>query len=1004
MQNKGALTFLSVALAIACAYQLSFTLLTSHVEKKAEQYAATFAPEVREAKVQYYLDSVGSKPVYDIWLIKPTYRECKQREINLGLDLKGGMNVMLEISIRDVVDALANHSKDPLFVQALDEASQQQKSGSSEDFITLFARNYLRLSANAPLAYVFNTPELKDQITPQSTNDEVIKVLRAQSESAISNSFNVIRSRIDRFGVTQPNIQKLENSGRILVELPGIKEPERVRKLLQGTASLEFWATYDNQEIFPLLSQANQITAVVEQVEAPTVEQSELTTAQGAETDQELQSLLDRGATAGEQSTESAVQTNSLFSKLIPMVDPRTGAALPGPVVGYALAHQMADVNAYLELPQVKALLPRDLKLMWGVKPTKDNESLYELYVIRANTRDGRAPLDGGAVTDAKADYGQSGSAAEVSMSMNSTGAKAWARLTGDNVGQCVAIVLDGYVYSAPRVNQEISGGNSSITGNFTMPEATDLANVLKSGKLPAPAHIIQEAIVGPSLGAESINAGMWSFVLAFILVLCYMFFFYNTAGLVANIALITNLFFLFGVLAAYGAVLTLPGIAGIVLTMGMAVDANVIIYERVKEEIRGGKGIGAALSDGYKHAMSAIVDSNLTTLITGIVLVIFGTGPVQGFAITLVIGILTSFYTSVFISRLVFVSLLAKGRKIKFSTRITRNFLSGTKVNFINIRRYTYYLILALFVVAGVSLATRGLKQGVDFSGGRAFTIRFDNQVNANEVRRAIEDAFPGSSCEVKQYGQDGNQMRIVTQYRIGDTGADVTSEIEELLYKSMLPFYDNQNLSLEDFATNKDPNGIISADNVGPSVASDIKRDAVIAVLFSILAISLYIAMRFRKWEWAMGATSAIVHDVIITVGIVSLLYSVLPFTLELDQAFIAAILTIIGYSVNDTVIIFDRIREYSRIYPKRTMKDNINQAINSTLARTVNTAGTTLVVLLAIFIFGGEVIRGFVFTLLLGVAAGTLSSIFVATPVAYDMIRMADKKKKTLEGKDA
>ena len=997
MQNKGALKFLAIVLAIACAYQLSFTFVTRHVENQAARYAA--GDPVKE---QNYLDSVKSQPVYNLGFVKFNYKECKEKEINLGLDLRGGMNVMLEISVEDVIRALSNDSKDPIFNQALAQAREDQKNSTS-DYITLFASAYEKLSNGGKLSYIFNTPELREVITPASTNEQVIAVLREQAESAIANSFNVLRNRIDRFGVTQPNIQRLENSGRILVELPGVKEPERVRKLLQGTASLEFWATYENNEIYPALEQANAVIRGLKEAgeiadTTAKVETADSSAAQAATDSPALLAKLDSTAvadTAAVQAQDTAAFEAQfpLFAKLHPMVDEQ-GQIYGGPVIGRAMSFDTAAVNRYMQLPQVKALLPRDIKLFWGVKSADPAGTVYDLYAIKANTRDGKAPLDGGVVTEAREEYSQHGAAAEVSMVMNATGARTWARMTADNIGRSIAIVLDGYVYSAPRVNGEIEGGRSSITGQFTIQEAKDLANVLKSGKLPAPARIIQDTVVGPSLGQESINAGMMSFILAFILVLIYMVFYYHTAGMVAGIALICNLFFLLGVLVSFGAVLTLPGIAGIVLTMGMAVDANVIIYERVKEELRAGKGLALSLKEGFKNAMSAIIDGNLTTLITGIVLFIFGTGPVQGFATTLIIGILTSLFCAIFITRLIFSAMLNKGKNIRFSNRYTENCLAHTHVNFISMRKISYIISGLLILATVVSLATRGLSYGVDFSGGRAFVVRFDQPVTANEVRSALHPVFEGTSYEVKQFGKE-NQMRIVTQYKYDDAGDNVTAEIEGMLYKALAPLMAQQLTQAEFQTTQTSPYGIISSDKVGPSVAHDITVNSFIAVLFSLIAIGLYIIVRFKRWQWGVGSVISLAHDALITIGIFSLLYGILPFTMDVDQSFIAAILTIIGYSINDKVVIFDRIREYQTLYPKRSIRDNINNAINSTLARTVNTSGTTFVVLLAIFLFGGEVIRGFIFALMFGVVIGTYSSVFVATPIAYDLF-----SKKTLD----
>lgn len=1006
MQNKGALKLLAIALAIACAYQLSFTFVTRHVEKKAEAYAAGDAK-----KEQNYLDSIKSKTVYDLGFIQFNYKECKEKEINLGLDLRGGMNVMLEISVEDVVRALSNDSKDPVFNQALQQAREAQKNSTS-DYITLFADAYEKLSNGGKLSYIFNTPELREQINPNSTNDEVIKVLRESAESAIENSFNVLRNRIDKFGVTQPNIQRLENSGRILVELPGVKEPERVRKLLQGTASLEFWATYENSEIYPALVEANTVIKDLEKagqmvgadslaqdstvvVEEAVVVENGAADADSTKVDSTETSLVAQlDSTDVDQSQDMAqmMANYPLFAKLRPMAD-QTGQIARGPVIGTAYASDTAAVNRYLAIPQVKALLPRDVKLLWGVKPMTGSESVFELYAIKANTRDGKAPLDGGVVVEAREQYAQHGSSAEVSMIMNPSGARTWARLTADNVGRCIAIVLDGYVYSAPVVHGEITGGQSSISGQFTINEARDLANVLKSGKLPAPARITQDNVVGPSLGQESINAGMMSFILAFILVLLYMIFYYNKAGMVASIALICNLFFLFGVLVSFGAVLTLPGIAGIVLTMGMAVDANVIIYERVKEELRMGKTLNIAVTEGYKNAMSAIIDGNVTTLITGIVLFVFGTGPVQGFATTLIIGILTSLFTAILITRLIFTGMLKREKHVTFSNRFTENFMADTHFNFIGKRKITYVISGILLLITIVSLGVRGMSYGVDFSGGRAFVVRFDQPVTADQVRSALGDVFGDAGKEVKQFGKE-NQMRILTQYKYDDAGEDVTHEIEQMLYKALSPLMAKPLTEDEFLTTATNPIGIVSSDKVGPTVAHDIKVNSVIAVLFSLVAIALYIIIRFKRWQWGIGSVISLSLDTIFTIGLFSLLHGVLPFSMDVDQSFIAAILTIIGYSINDKVVIFDRIREYQTLYPKRNIKDNINNAINSTLTRTINTSGTTLVVLLAIFLFGGEVIRGFVFALLFGVLISTYSTVFIATPIAYDLIRRKEK----------
>lgn len=984
MQNKGALKFLAIMLAIACAFQLSFSFVTRSVRNDAAK-----ASGGNSAVEQAYLDSMKSQVVYNLGLVKYTYAECQEKEINLGLDLQGGMNITLEIAVEDVLKALSNHSTDPAFVQAMADAKNAMRN-STDDFITLFANAYRNVAPEGRLAAIFGTYELKGKITPESTNEQVIKVLRESADAAISNSFNVLSTRIDRFGVVQPNIQRIGNTGRILVELPGIKDPERVRKLLQGTANLEFWTTYTAKDIFPMLMQANdevaKLLAVADSTAHSTADAVADTTAAAVDSTDILAAL---GAAQGgdaPKAAESAGKVTSLFSVFQPFQE--------GGVIGMAQSYDTAKVNTYLNMPQVRSMFPRDVRFMWGIKGIKTNPNVYELYAIKGSN-DGRPALDGSVITTATGQYGQTGSAAEVSMSMTPAGAKTWARLTADNVGGFIAVVLDGYVYSCPRVNGEITGGHSQITGDFTIAEAKDLANILQAGRLPAPAQIVQEAVVGPSLGQESIDAGMTSFILAFVLVLVYMLFFYNTAGFVANIALIANLFFLFGVLVSFGAVLTLPGIAGIVLTMGMAVDANVIIYERVKEEIHSGKGIGLSITDGFKNAYSAIIDGNATTLITGIVLFIFGTGPVQGFATTLIIGIITSLFCSIFITRLIFVAMLEKGRNIKFWNRWTEHFLGNTKVDFVGLRKYTYIISGALIVVMIISLATKGLSYGVDFSGGRAYVVRFDQQVTANEVREALDKVFT-DGLEVKQYGnKDQKQMRIVTQYKYADDADGVTNEINEMMYTALAPLYE-QKISIADFTTTvSNPYGIISAEKVGPSIAHDIKINSFIAVIFSLVVIGLYIAVRFKNWQYGMGGIVSLFHDAILTIGIFSLLYGLLPFNLTVDQSFIAAILTIIGYSINDTVVIFDRIRENQHLYPRRSRRENINHAINSTLARTVNTAGSTFVVLLAIFIFGGEVIRGFVFALMFGVVIGTFSSVFVATPVAYDLMKRKEKK---------
>ena len=979
MQSKGFIKLVAILLALACVYQLTFSLKTRSVEKDAVEYAAAFPAEEQVAMEQYYLDSIQNKVVYNIGIAQFTYKQCKEKEINLGLDLKGGMNVMLEIQVEDVVKSLAGQSQnDPAFVAAIESAAQALKEGTG-DYISTFAEAYATQSNGGKLVDIFLSPDRKD-ITSGMSDDEVVKILRQETEDAISASFNIIRSRIDHFGVMQPNIQRLPNSNRILVELPGVKEPERVRKLLQGTASLEFWTTYNGAELVPALLRADAAVKALNATETVEAAQTEGLAAEVA-------------ATEGEQAASRfSREQNPLLALLSP--DYAGGA-----VLGAAVAADVATINKYLALPEVRDCFPADIAFKWGIKGEPMFDNRLCLYAIKVERADGKAPLDGSVISDARATYAQTGADAEVSMAMNSNGISEWAQLTADNIGKCIAIVLDGYVYSAPVVRNKIEGGNSSITGNFTIQEAQDLANVLKSGKVPAPARIIQDTVVGPSLGQESINSGLMSFVIAFILVLIYMGLFYKTAGWMASVALVTNVFLLMGVLVSFGAVLTLPGIAGIVLTMGMAVDSNVIIFERIKEELRAGKGISAAIKDGFSNAYSAIIDGNLTTIITGIVLYIFGNGPVQGFATTLIIGIITSLFCSIFITRMLLGWIVNKKGSVSFSRSWSENWLTNFKFDFVGKRKMSYIFSGVVILVAVVSLFIQGLNLGVEFTGGRTFVVRFDKDVTAEQVRAQLSEAFANAedaanaSFEVKQYG-DKNQMRIVTQYKHDDTSEETTEEVEILIYNALKSLYGYE-ITLDGFKnTQEDVNGIVSADKIGPAIAKDMTTGALFAIIFSLIAIGLYITLRFKKWQWACGATAALVHDAFIVIGMFSICYAFMPFNLEIDQAFIAAILTIIGYSINDTVVIFDRIREYNVLYPKRNIRENINNALCSTLARTINTSGTTLVTLLAIFVFGGATIRGFVFALLVGVIVGTYSSLFIATPLAYDMLPSKEK----------
>ncbi|MCI5719943.1 MAG: protein translocase subunit SecDF [Bacteroidales bacterium] len=1013
MQSKGWIRFVAILLALASIWQLSFTAVTAIQEKKAAKFAeqqaiaiqstpefaaipevdrAYYLDSIRKVQNSVYIDSVTNKKVY-LW---NTYKDCKEKEINLGLDLKGGMNVMLQVQLEDLVEALAGNNATPEFQQAINLAKQRSVN-SRDDFITLFADAWKEVGKGQRLAQVFGTYEMKDKIKPESTDAEVIGIIRGEAESAIGNSFNVLRNRIDRFGVTQPSIQKLGNSGRILVELPGVKEPERVRKLLQGTASLEFWETFTYDEIAPFLQEANQKLSeilsstpdsvlVAEGVAPVDTATSAPASAADSLINQELAQNKDQSA-----EIEAYKKQNPLFAVLSP--SNFKGNAC----IGFASAVDTALVNRYLAMPQVASIFPAEFKPMWSVHPSEyvQGNNIYELVAIKSTSRDGKAKLDGGSITDARVVY-ENGSNGEpsVSMSMNAEGANIWARMTGDNVGKQIAIVLDGMVYSYPNVQNAITGGNSSITGHFSQEEATDLVNVLKSGKLPAPAKIIQEQVVGPSLGAKSINAGMISFIIAFLLVLVYMVFFYQGAGLAADAALLCNVLLLFGVLVSFGAVLTLPGIAGLVLTLGMAVDANVIIYERIKEELAAGKGLGKAVADGYKNAYSAIIDGQVTTLLTGIVLFIFGSGPVQGFATTLIIGIITSVLTSIFITRLIFDDRIQKGKNISFDNKLTRNFLKNTHVDFINARKYSYAISGILILIAILSISIKGFTYGVDFTGGRTYVVRFDQPVTAEQIREAVTAEFDGA-VEVKQFG-GGSQMKITTQYKNDQESTEVDAEVEKMLYDAVKPFFADQSMTLDEFtSTLENPNGIISSDKVGPTIANDIKRDAVIAVILALFVIFAYIAFRFRGWTWGLGGVVSLAHTAIIVIGFFSLFSGILPFNLDVDQTFIAAILTIIGYAINDNVVIFDRIREYKSLHPNVDLKTNTNLALNATLTRTVNTSVSTLVTMVAIAIWGGESIRGLAVALILGICIGTYASIFIGTPVMYDAtLKRAEK----------
>ena len=1009
MQNKGFIRVVAICFIIACLWQLSFTLVSSIYSGKADKAAekvvegvkgsAAFAniPEsdqafyldsIRKIESRRYTDSISSKKIY----FGNTYKQVQNKEITLGLDLKGGMNVMLQVQLEDLVKALAGDNASPEFQQAVALAKERSVTNKA-DFITLFAEAWKEVAGGQRLSAIFGTMDMQGRIDPETTDEQVITVLREEAESAVSNSFNVLRNRIDRFGVTQPSIQKIGNTGRILVELPGVKEPERVRKLLQGTASLEFWTTYTESEIAPYLREANALLAQLEADDEPAVEAE-----QSAEGDIVAEEL--KAQDSEDADLEAYRKANPLFAVLSP------SGFRDNACIGFATAADTALVNKYLSRPEVAAIFPAEFRPMWGVKPSEyvPGDNVYELVAIKASSRDGKAPLDGGSVTDARVEYNErQGGEPSVSMTMNADGASTWARLTKENVGRQIAIVLDGTVYSYPNVLNEITGGVSSITGHFTIEEATDLTNVLKSGKLPAPATIVQEQVVGPSLGAASIRAGLISFLIAFILVLIYMIFFYKGAGVAADIALLTNVVLLFGVLAAFGAVLTLPGIAGLVLTLGMAVDANVIIYERVKEELKAGKGLGKAIHDGYANAYSAIIDGQVTTLLTGLVLFFFGSGPIKGFATTLIIGIITSVLTSIFITRIIFDDRVARGKSISFETNITKNFLKGTKIDFLGGRKWSYIVSGALIVISLCSIFIKGFTYGVDFTGGRTYVVRFDKPVTAEEVREAASKVFDlaaseqglsGTSVEVKQFGGD-SQMKITTSYKYEDESTTVDAEIEGMLFEAMKGFFD-EGLTLSDFTSTLDnPNGIISSDKVGASIANDIKRNAVISIILALIVIFAYIAFRFKGWAWGLGGVVSLAHTAIIIIGFFSLFSGILPFNLDVDQTFIAAILTIIGYAINDNVVIFDRIRENLGLHPNDDFKQTVNKSLNATLTRTVNTSVSTLLPMLAIAIFGGESIRGLSVALCVGILIGTYASIMIGTPIMYDTMMSRRKK---------
>lgn len=1001
MQNKGFVKVFAVLLTLVCMFYLSFSFVTRHYNSKAAEYAG--GDPVKESS---YLDSLSTQKV---WL-GYTLKECREMEISLGLDLKGGMNVVLELNVADVIRSLSNNNQDENFNKALDLAYENQAT-SQKDFIDLFAEEYKKLDNGARLSAIFSTFELKDKITPQSSDAQVIAVLKEELKSAIDNSFNVLRTRIDRFGVVSPNIQRLETAGRILVELPGVKEPERVRKLLQGSANLEFWETYNLPEIYQQLVAADNMLATILKSDDTAAVGSDTTAIEAteevvadnaaAETTNDADSLLakigeDKPEAQAAKSMEEFAKQHPLFAVL--QINQYNGQLAPGPVVGIADKKDIAKINEYLNMKQVKDILPRNLSLKWGVKAIDEKEQYFYLYAIKMTNRDGTPALGGDVVTDANADFVQQAGRSEqqVSMTMNAEGAKAWARLTKENIGKAVAIVLDDMVYSAPNVQVEITGGRSQITGHFTPEEAKDLANVLKSGKMAASVHIVQEDVVGPSLGQEAINSGVISFVLALILLMFYMCAFYGVLpGLIADGALVLNIFFTMGILASFQAVLTLPGIAGMVLTLGMAVDANVLIYERTKEELRAGKSLDKAIADGYSNAFSAIFDSNLTSIITGVVLFYFGTGPIRGFATTMIIGLFASFLTAVFLTRIVYEALLAKDKlkNVTFTTSITKDLLTNPKINFLAARKVGYLIPAGIIVLGAISMSTIGLNNGIDFTGGRNYVIRFAQDVKTDEVRNLLDAQLDGS-VSVIQIGTP-DQVRVSTNYKIEDNDPAIDQEIENKLFegvKSLLP----EGTTLAQFTDQY----IQSSQKVGPSMADDIKNAAFLAVVFAMFCMAAYILLRFRDISFSVGAFASVAVTTLCIISFYTLLWKVLPFSMEVDQTFIAAILTIIGYSINDTVVVFDRIRETIGLYPKRDRYQVINDALNSTLSRTFNTSLTTLVVVLCIFILGGATIRSFTFAILLGIIIGTYSTLFVATPIAYELQKKKINKKAAAE----
>ncbi|OIQ28185.1 MAG: protein translocase subunit SecDF [Bacteroidetes bacterium MedPE-SWsnd-G2] len=977
MQNKGLVKLFAVLFGLVSIYQLSFTFKSNQIEENAQEVAASKYTDADEQGVEEarYLDSLANEKVYDIGVTDYTYNEVKDRTMNLGLDLKGGINVILEISVKDILEGLANNTKDATFNQALADAEELQKD-AQDTYLESFYQAFDAIKGDKKLASpdIFANRTLSGDIDINMTDDQVKSVIKTKVDESIVSAFEVLRKRIDKFGVTQPNIQRLGNSGRILVELPGAKDVDRVKKLLQSTAQLEFWDVYPGEQFIQFISQANEVLKSVVDVE----ETTETPEAEGT-TDQDsaIDDLL------GETSTDS-----SKVAEVNPLIDLVKGF-VGGPVVAQFDVKDKATVMAYLNEPQVRALLPaeqRYVKFAWGIQ-TKGSE-LAELYALKGN-RENTPELSGAVITDARQSYNQLGKPS-VSMQMNSKGAKIWEEMTGRAYaqGSQIAIVLDDIIYSAPGVTTgAISGGNSEISGTFTLNEAVDLANVLRAGKLPASADIVQADEVGPSLGQEAIDSGMKSFMIALALVLVWMMIYYGTAGAFANVALLFNILLIFGVLSGLGAVLTLPGIAGIVLTIGMSVDANVLIFERIREELRAGKGMKDAVNDGFSNALSSILDANITTGLTALILFVFGTGPIKGFATTLLIGILTSLFTAIFITRLLVDWYVNKGKTLAFSTPLTKGWFSNISIDFLG-KRKVAYTISAVFIIASLaSLFTNGLDQGIDFVGGRTYQVRFEQAVNPVDVKESLVATF--ESVEVKTIG-NANQLKISTKYKVDENSAEVDEEVQTKLFESLKPYLPAGMTYKEFVAGSGDKKiGKMLSGKVSPTIADDIKQSSVWSILGSLIVVFLYILIRFKRWQFSLGAVAAVFHDVLLVLGIFSMTYSVMPFSMEIDQAFIAAILTVIGYSLNDTVVVFDRIREYYNLHSGWALNKVINASLNSTLSRTLNTSLTTLVVLFAMFIFGAESLRGLLFALIVGVIVGTYSSMFIATPIMYDSV---------------